>query len=46
MVVIPPWRSVGTDLSAVIVWVGLGLSAVERHALTFLCTCQLDLVSQ
>jgi len=34
---------VGMDLSAVITWVGLGLSAVEPHALKFLCTCQLDL---
>ena len=33
MIVIPPWRSVGTDLSAVITWVGLGLSAAEPHAL-------------
>jgi len=32
-VVIPPWRSVGTDLSAVIMWAGLGLSAAEPHAL-------------
>jgi len=32
-VVIPPWRSVGTDLSAVITWVGLGLCAAEPHAL-------------
>ena len=32
-VVIPPSRSVGTDLSAVITWVGLGLSAAEPHAL-------------
>jgi len=31
-VVTPPWRSVGTDLSAVITWVGLGLSAAEPHA--------------
>jgi len=30
-VVIPPWRSVGTDLSAVIMWVGLGLCAAEPH---------------
>jgi hypothetical protein len=36
-------RSVGTDLSVVIVWVGLGLSAAEPPALWFLCTCQLDL---
>jgi hypothetical protein len=34
---------VGTDLSAVITWVGLGLCAAEPHALLFLCTCQLDL---
>jgi len=33
MVVIPPWRSVGTDMSAVITWVGLGLCAAEPHAL-------------
>jgi hypothetical protein len=32
-VVIPPWRSVGTDLSAVITWAGLGLCAAEPHAL-------------
>jgi len=35
--------NVGTDLSAVITWVGLGLCAAQRHALLFLCTCQLDL---
>jgi len=34
---------VGTDLSAVITWVGLGLILAEPHALQFLCTCQLDL---
>jgi len=34
---------VGTDLSAVMTWVGLGLSAAEPHALQFMCTCQLDL---
>ena len=33
----------GTDLSAGITWVGLGLSAAEPHELLFLCTCQLDL---
>jgi len=33
VVVMPPWRSVGTGLSAVITWVGLGLSAAELHAL-------------
>jgi hypothetical protein len=43
MVVIPPWRSVGTDLSAVITWTGSGSSAAEPRALSFLCTCQLDL---
>jgi len=32
-VVISPWRSVGTDLSAFITWAGLGLSAAEPHAL-------------
>jgi hypothetical protein len=32
----------GMDLSVVITWVGLGLSAAEPHALLFLCTCQLD----
>jgi len=37
---------VGTDLSAVITWVGLGLCAVEPHAMSFMCTCQLDLESQ
>ena len=31
------------DLSAVITWVGLWLSAVELHALWLMCTCQLDL---
>jgi len=34
---------VGTDLSAVITWAGLGLSAAEPHALYFMCTFQLDL---
>jgi hypothetical protein len=34
---------VGTDLSAVIMWVGLGLCAAVPHALWLLCTCQLDL---
>jgi hypothetical protein len=33
MVVMPPWRSVGTDLCAVIRLVGLGLSTAEPHAL-------------
>jgi len=33
MVVIPPLRSVGTVMSAVITWVGLGLCAAEPHAL-------------
>jgi len=33
--------SVGTDLSAVITWIGLGWSAAEPHALSFMCTCQL-----
>jgi hypothetical protein len=42
-VMIPPWRSVGTDLSAVITWACLGLCAAEPHVLYFLCTCQLDL---
>jgi len=32
-VVIPPWRSVGTGLSEVITWVGLGLSVAEPPAL-------------
>jgi len=36
-------RKCGTDLSAVITWVGLGLSAAEPHALLFLCTWHLDL---
>jgi hypothetical protein len=36
-VVIPPWGSVGPDLSPVITWVGLGLCAVEPHALEFGC---------
>jgi hypothetical protein len=35
---------VGMDLSAVIMWVGLELSAVVPRALYFLCTCQLDLL--
>ena len=35
--------TVGTDLSVVIKSACLGLSAVEPHALYFLCTCQLDL---
>jgi hypothetical protein len=43
MIVIPPRRSVGTDLSVVITGAGSGLSAAEPHALKFLCTCQLDL---
>jgi hypothetical protein len=43
MVVIPPQRSVVTDLSVVITWVGLGLSVAEPHELWFWCTCQLDL---
>jgi len=30
-VIIPPCRSVGTDLSAVITLVGLGLCAAEPH---------------
>ena len=37
------WDTVGADLSAVIMWVGFELSAAEPHALSFLCTCQLDL---
>jgi hypothetical protein len=43
MILIPPWRSVGTDLSVVTMWVGLGLSTAEPHALWFMSTCQLDL---
>jgi len=43
MVVIPPWSSVGTDLSVAVTWVGLGWSVAEPHAIWFLCTCQLDL---
>ena len=31
------------DLSAAIMWVGLGLSEAEPHALWFLCTCQFDI---
>jgi hypothetical protein len=31
------------DLSAVITWVGLGLSVAEPHALRFFVMCQLDL---
>jgi hypothetical protein len=34
---------VGIDLCAVIKSASLGLSAAERHALYFICTCQLDL---
>jgi hypothetical protein len=34
---------VGTDLSAAITWVSLGLSAAEPHALQLLGTCQLDI---
>jgi hypothetical protein len=30
-VMIPPWRSVGTHLSAVITWIGVGLCAAEPH---------------
>jgi hypothetical protein len=45
-VVIPPWRSVGTDLSVVITCVGLGFCAAVPNALEFLCTCQLDLARQ
>jgi hypothetical protein len=37
---VPP---VGTDLCAVITWVGLGLCVAEPHALESLSTCQLDL---
>jgi len=42
-VVIPPWRSLGIDLSAVISWAGLGLNVAEPHAVSFLCPYQLDL---
>jgi hypothetical protein len=34
---------VGPDLSAVITWIGLELSAAGPHVLEFLCSCQLDL---
>jgi hypothetical protein len=34
---------VGTDLSAVITWVGLRLCTAEPHALEFMCKCHLDL---
>jgi len=37
-VVVPPWRSVGTDLSAVITWVGLGCCAAEPHRISS-CVC-------
>ena len=37
MVVIPPWRSVGMDLSAVITWVRFGLSAAEPHFRSCVC---------
>jgi hypothetical protein len=36
-------RGVGIDLCAVITSASLGLSAAERHALYFFCTCQIDL---
>jgi len=35
-------RTERMDLSAVITWVGIGLSAAEPHAPLFMCTCQLD----
>jgi len=33
MIVIVPWRSMVTDLSAVNIWAGSGLRAAEAHAL-------------
>lgn len=45
-VILPPWRSLRTDLYMVITWGGLELCMVELMAYRFLFTCQSDIEIQ